>query len=61
MASFPRPYINTVPSEPGQDAMIKTVDYPKMGIGANSAGMPSKSVNSSEMGLEHVGGNKARG
>lgn len=58
MSSFPRPYINTVPSKDGNDPMIEHVTFDKMGIGANSAGLPKGNVNSSSMGLSHVGGSK---
>lgn len=61
MASFPKPYINKVPTVPGKDAMIKTVPFDRMGIGAIAAGMPKASVNSGEMNLSHVGGDKSRG
>jgi len=58
--AVPQPYINNVPTKDGADPMIKTVDFDKMGIGANSAGLPKGGVNSGEMGLSHVGGNKSR-
>jgi hypothetical protein len=58
MASFPKPYINTVPMKDGQDPMIETVPFDKMGIGANTAGLPKGNPNSSSMGLSHVGGSK---
>jgi hypothetical protein len=53
-----KPPTNTIPTKDGQDPMIKTVDFDKMGIGANSVGMPKNSMNSSEMGIDHVGGSK---
>jgi hypothetical protein len=58
MASFPRPYLNTVPTKPGSDPMIETVPFDSMGIGANSVGMPKGSINSDCMSIEHVGGSK---
>lgn len=54
----PKPYINTVPTKDGQDPMIKTVDFDKMGIGANAVGLPKGEMSSGEMGLSHVGGSK---
>ena len=58
MAKFPGPYINTVPMKDGQDPMIEHVPFDKMGIGANTAGLPKGNINSSNMGLSHVGGSK---
>jgi hypothetical protein len=56
----PKPYINTVPAKDGDDPMIEHVPFDKMGIGANSAGLPKGNVNSDRMGISHVGGNKSR-
>jgi hypothetical protein len=56
--AVPKPYINDVPTKDGTDPMIKTVDFDKLGIGANSAGLPKGNINSGEMGLSHVGGSK---
>jgi hypothetical protein len=56
--AVPKPYINTVPTKPGTDPMIEHVDFDKMGIGANSVGMPKGGINSGSMGLSHVGGSK---
>jgi hypothetical protein len=58
MAGVPKPYINTIPTKDGQDPMIEHVPFDKMGIGANAAGLPKGSINSSSMGLKHVGGSK---
>jgi hypothetical protein len=58
MASFPKPYINSVPSKDGEDGMIKTVPFDKMDIGANATGLPKNEVNSSSMSISHVGGSK---
>ena len=51
---FPRPYVNTVPKE-GSDAVMKYVDFDRLGIGARSSGLPKTGLNSPEMNLEHVG------
>lgn len=58
MSSFPKPYLNTVPTKDGKDPMIEHVDFDKMGIGANATGLPKGSVNSGGMGLSHVGGSR---
>lgn len=52
----PKPYINSIPTKDGQDPMIQTVPFDKMGIGANSAGLPSSMEGNGKMGLSHVGG-----
>jgi len=52
---FPRAYVNDVPKE-GDGKVMEYVDFPKMGIGARSSGLPKGGVNPPGMNLDHVGG-----
>lgn len=58
MASFPRPYINSVPTKDGDTPGMEYVPFDKMGIGANATGLPKGEVNSGRMSISHVGGSK---
>ena len=54
---FPGPYLNDCRAE---DPMMQRVPMEKMGIGANSAGLPQSGVNSGDMNIKHIGGNMGR-
>lgn len=51
-SKFPAPYVNSISEN---DSMIIRVDQDKGEIGSRSSGMPSK-LDTSGMGIEHVGG-----
>lgn len=53
MAKFPGPYINQTVAD---DPIMERVTLDKMGIGANSAGLPRSGVNSGNMSIKHTGG-----
>ena len=53
--SFPRPYVNTVPSEQGGDTgLMQYTRFPTMGIGARNSGLP-KDASQGPKSLDHVG------
>lgn len=54
MAKFPRPYVNSVPTE-GQEGMMEYVPFDRLGIGARSSGMKG-AMPMSPKSLDHVGG-----
>jgi hypothetical protein len=54
---FPRPYHDSVPSDP--DPMMVIVPMRKMGIGARSSGLP-KTVSTGPGSIEHVGGSEGK-
>ena len=57
---FPRPYTDSVPKDPENVSQMEYVNFPKMGIGARSSGLPKNNVNEIKS-LEHVGDNATKG
>lgn len=50
---FPRPYVNSVPKE-NEVSMMEYVNFPTMGIGARSSGLP-KDASEGPKSIDHVG------